>query len=154
MSHDTAQLKIFTGQFQHAIDPKNRITIPSAWRSEEGADFFVRIHGMGNANSHLVAMPRASLDKKIAAIESRKDIDLDKQQKLIRKVTAGVLICSADKQGRMVLPADFCTKAEVKGEVTVVGAHDTFEVWNTERWAAQQSDDDDEIGDLAKQLGI
>ena len=43
----------------------------------------------------------------------------------------------------MVLPADFCEKAGLRGEVTVLGAMGKFRIWNPERLAARKSADAD-----------
>ena len=39
-------------------------------------------------------------------------------------------------------------KYGLTGDVTVIGADDHFEVWNTERWNEQQEAIDDELDEL------
>ena len=44
MANDDSEpkaLPIFSGEFRHALDDKNRITIPSRWRQGESDEFFV-----------------------------------------------------------------------------------------------------------------
>jgi DNA-binding transcriptional regulator/RsmH inhibitor MraZ len=41
MDSDSQPQKFFAGEFRHAIDEKNRITIPSRWRRSEGEDFII-----------------------------------------------------------------------------------------------------------------
>jgi MraZ protein len=151
MPSDAYNSITFTGQFRHGVDTKNRLTIPADWRSGEEGVLYVRIHSTG---SHLTVLPPDQLRKTVAAIEARKDKTVAEQQKLIRMVSAGAHRCCVDKQGRMVLPPEFCLKAELQGEVMLVGGFGQFEIWNTERWAAEQSADEVESRDLANELGL
>ena len=41
MDSDSQPRKFFAGEFRHSIDEKNRITIPSCWRRNEGEDFII-----------------------------------------------------------------------------------------------------------------
>lgn len=151
MSSDAYNSIKFTGQFRHGVDSKNRITIPSDWRSGEEGVLYVRLHTSG---SHVIVMPPAQLDKLVEGIGARTDFTAGKRQQLIRQISAGAQRCCADKQGRMVLPPEFCTKAGLQGEVTVAGSHGHFEIWNTERWTAQQAADAEENQDFANDLGL
>jgi len=151
MSSDAYNLITFTGGFRHGVDSKNRITIPADWRSGEEGVLYVRLHTLG---THVIVMPPAQLDKKVAMIEARTDITVGKRQQLVRQIAAGAQRCCVDKQGRMVLPPEFCTKAALQGEVTLVGVYGQFEIWNTERWAAQQTAEAEDNQDLANELGL
>ena len=141
----------FTGLFRHGVDSKNRITIPADWRSGEEGIVYVRLHSLG---THVVVMSPAQLDKKVAMIEGRADITPGKRQELVRAFAAGSQRCCVDKQGRMVLPPEFCTKAGLQGEVTLAGVMGQFEIWNTERWTAQQATQAADNQDLATELGL
>ena len=142
----------YTGEFRHGIDSKNRITTPSDWRSGEGDEFYVRVHSSGG---HIVVMPPAQLEKMVENIELRPGITVARRQELIRLLSSGARRCNADKQGRMVLPEEFCTAAQLKAEVMLVGAFGQFEIWNTERWTAKQSAaQEDNLQELAGELGL
>ena len=41
MDSDSQPQKFFAGEFRHAIDEKNRITIPASWREDEGEEFII-----------------------------------------------------------------------------------------------------------------
>ena len=151
MSSDAYNSITFTGQFRHGVDAKNRLTIPADWRSGEEGVLYVRVHSTG---SHVTVLPPDQLRKMVSAIEARKDKTVAEQQKLIRTVSSGAQRCCVDKQGRMVLPPEFCAKAALQGEVMLVGGFGQFEIWNTERWTAEQSADAAESQDLASELGL
>jgi len=151
MSFDAYNTMTFTGLFRHGVDSKNRITIPADWRSGDEGVLYVRLHTLG---THVIVMSPAQLDKKVAMIEARTDITVGKRQQLVRQVSSGAQRCAADKQGRMVLPPEFCAQAGLQGEVALVGVYGQFEIWNAERWAAQQSAEAADNQDLANELGL
>ena len=140
-----------TGEFRHGIDPKKRITIPSDWRSGDGAEFFVRLHSSGN---HILAFPPEQLDKDVAEIEARTDLPLARRRELIRQLSTGVRRCCADKQGRMVLPEEYCIKAQLEGELILLGAYSYFEIWNSQRWVTEQAIVEIKNQEIAGELGI
>ncbi|RYD84770.1 MAG: division/cell wall cluster transcriptional repressor MraZ [Verrucomicrobiaceae bacterium] len=41
-----------------------------------------------------------------------------------------------DKQGRFVVPDELCEQLKLRGEICLIGTHDTFELWNREAWDA------------------
>ena len=151
MSSDAYNNITFTGQFRHGVDAKNRLTIPADWRSGEEGVLYVRLHTLG---THVIVMSPDQLDKKVAMIEGRADLTPGKRQEMVRRLAAGAHRCCVDKQGRMVLPPEFCTKAGLQGEVTLAGVIGQFEIWNTERWTAQQDAEAADNQDLANELGL
>ncbi|MEI6560748.1 MAG: hypothetical protein WCO68_01530 [Verrucomicrobiota bacterium] len=151
MSSDAYNTITFTGSFRHGVDSKNRITIPADWRSGEEGVLYVRLHSSGG---HVVALSPAALDSTVATIKARPGITPGKQLEMVRQFASGSHRCCVDKQGRMVLPPEFCAKAGLQGEVAVVGVHGHFEIWNTERWTAQQAAQTDDNQDLATELGL
>ena len=151
MSADAYNNIKFTGLYRHGVDSKNRITIPADWRSGEEGVLYVRLHSTG---THVIVMSPAEIDKIIAGLEALADVTPAQRQQWIRKVAAGAQRCCVDKQGRMVLPPDFCAKAGLAGEVTLAGVMGQFQIWNSERWAAQQAAEETGNQDLANRLGL
>ncbi|MDD5350458.1 MAG: hypothetical protein PHQ12_09630 [Chthoniobacteraceae bacterium] len=151
MASDAYNSIKFTGQYRHGVDPKNRITIPADWRSGEEGVLYVRLHSSGN---HIIVMSPDELDKTVAGIEALADVPLPTRQTWIRKVTAGAQRCCVDKQGRMVLPPEFCAKAGLQGEVTLAGVMGQFQIWNSQRWEAQQAAEAADTQEFANRLGL
>lgn len=127
----------FTGQFSRTVDEKNRLTIPADWRFSEGGVLYVRVHKSG---SHATVLLPSELKKTVDELNGRRDKTLAERQVMIRMVSSSAHRCAVDKQGRMVLPPEVCDKAGLRGEVTLLGGYESFEIWNPERWAAQTAD--------------
>ena len=69
-----------------------------------------------------------------------------------RRFYSGAVQVFADKQGRMLVPSEFCELLDLRGEIVFVGVHDTFEVWNKQRWenaAATEESTYDRVAELA-----
>jgi len=119
---------VFMGEFCHAIDGKNRITIPSAWR------FVTELFLIpSTTNRCLTVMTRMELDRiraKAAALPGPQRIAV------LRHIGSQGTQAELDKAGRLLLPESVCTQLRLSGEVTMSGALETFEIWNTDDWNA------------------
>src|SRR3954470_4389863 len=115
---------VFMGEFCHAIDGKNRITIPSAWRFVEEAELFLI---PSTTSRCLTVMTRPELDRIRA-----KAADLPGPQRIavLRHIGSQGHQVPLDKAGRLSLPENFCSQLKLSGDVTLSGAIETFEIWN------------------------
>jgi MraZ protein len=139
---------VFMGEFCHAIDGKNRITIPSAWRFAEGIELFLLPNTSSNC---LTVMPRAELDRIRA-----KAADLPGVQRtaVLRLIGSKGHQVTLDKSGRLSLPEDFCVRFKLSGEVTLSGALEKFEIWNTAEWNAVHASTKAVADALLPELGL
>ncbi len=117
---------LFVGEFSHALDGKSRVTIPSAWRYEEEAEFFLMPSTKGDC---LKALTRLELDRiRAKAAEMQ---DGPQRLEVLRALGSGARQCRLDKAGRLIVPEEFCKGLNLSGDVSLVGAFDTFEIWNS-----------------------
>ena len=127
---NSAAAPLFMGKFRHSLDGKSRLTIPSDWRFEEEADFFLISSSDGSC---LKAMPLQEIER----IRSAAAVLPGPQRlEVLRALGSGARKCSLDKAGRLVVPEEFCHELGLEGEVTLSGAIETFEIWNTKAWEA------------------
>jgi len=151
MASDATQTQIYAGEFRYRIDSKNRITIPANWRSGDAETFYVRIDSTG---SFIHVMSLAEFRKFKEQIEALTTSSARERMQAVRQFSMGSQECTADKQGRMVLPPEFCTKLGFDEEIVLVGAFDRFEIWNAERWDTAQAAESVAYNNLASQLGL
>lgn len=151
MSAETLNPKLYTGEFRHGVDPKHRITIPSAWRSKDGDEFFMRLD---SAKKCISVMPVEEFRAKVALIETAPGISLRERQIMKRHFAAKSQACTADKQGRMVIPQDLASLVGVKEEAMLVGAVGSFEIWSPEGWTETTAADDATCLNLENLLGL
>jgi len=121
---------VFMGEFCHAIDGKNRITIPSPWRFEEEVELFLIPSTSSNC---LIVMPRKELDRIRAKAA---DMSGPQRTAVLRRIGSQGRQATLDKHGRLSLPDEFCQQFKLTGNVTLCGALETIEIWNTAEWNA------------------
>lgn len=141
---------VYVGEFCHAIDGKNRITIPSEWRPTGDKETELFLIPSSTANC-LTVMPRHELDRIRA-----KAAELPGAQRTIvlRRIGALSRQVTLDKHGRLSLPDEFCKQLKLSGNVTLSGVVETFEIWNTEEWTAAQAAQKADSAPLLADLGL
>ena len=122
---------MFAGRFNHTLDAKGRIIIPSKLREALG-DSFVVSAGLDGclylySEEGWEAFSEELFEKVPQTQEGRK---------LIRYFTANSAPCESDKQGRSLLPAELRSLAGITRDVVLVGALNKIEVWDKDRYEA------------------
>ena len=131
MDHDSKPQPIYAGEYRHAIDEKNRLTIPSRWRSGEAEEFII----VPEAKLQFLAvMSPAEFTRMSAEVERNDSVQPRERRIALRHLHARAQHGYADKQGRLVLPEELCRQLGLKGEVALVGGRGRFEIWNAQKW--------------------
>ena len=105
MDSDSQPQKFFAGEFRHAIDEKNRITIPSAGA---GTRARISLFCPNRTISFSWSCRRRSLPASSAQAESDSTISARDRRTFSRQLHARAEHGASDRQGRLVLPEDFC----------------------------------------------
>lgn len=127
---------IFTGEFFHAFDTKNRLTIPSKMRetvntSVEGFGFYV-VPGFDGVLS--LYTPRTYTE---LAGESSPRFFAVRDVRNWRRLQFGLTVhAEVDQLGRILIPARTLERAKIGRSVTIVGVQDHIEIWNRQCWEA------------------
>ena len=126
----------YTGLFRHTLDDKNRLTIPSAWRSAHGEnDTFL---ATPNPDGYISILPPAEVEKlyeKIAAVP----LSDASAQAEIAAFFARTQAFSFDKQGRVALSDVLLQHASVGKDAVLSGSLSKFNIYSPERWAAVEA---------------
>jgi MraZ protein len=145
-----SQTPVYMGEFCHAIDGKNRITIPSEWRPDDNEEVELFLIPSSSANC-LTVMPRAALDRIRAKADTRPGAERTKAYRRLGSQSRQVTL---DKHGRLSLPEEFCKQLKLSGDVTLSGVVDTFEIWNTAEWNAAQAGQKTDADPILADLGL
>ena len=147
----TSSQTFFAGEFRHFIDDKNRITIPSRWRSGRTEEFLI----LPEANHQfLLVMPPEEFSRMSAAAENDPGVSARDRRVFFRQLHARAQHGSADKQGRLVLPEELCKTVGLKGEVALVGGRGRFEIWNLQRWKKAHEEETPTYQHVANVIGL
>lgn len=120
---------MFLGEYEHTVDAKGRLAVPSKFRSkiDRGA---VLTRGVEQC---LYVYPLEVWEEKAKQLEES-NIDPRQRRQIERRFFGVAFECELDAQGRIIVPSKFREYAGLGNEVTVVGARDRFEVWDRKRW--------------------
>ncbi len=151
MRTDSPTQTFFAGEFRHGIDDKNRITIPSRWRRDDGEEFIILPEAQ---EEFLLVMSHEEFARVIAEAESNSSVPPRERRVFLRHLHARAQHASSDKQGRLVLPEDLCRLLSLKGEVTLVGGRGRFEIWNSAKWKQAHKEEKATYQRVADVIGL
>ncbi len=143
---------MFTGEFKHTLDGKNRISIPAKFRDLAGEVIYVT-RGLDSCLFLFSKSDWEEFSRRLAELPiSNKDA-----RKFARTFLSGASECSLDKQGRILLPQYLVDYAGIEKEAYINGAGARMEIWESSRWeeySLSLINDIDEISEGMENLGI
>jgi MraZ protein len=137
------------GEYNHTIDTKGRIIVPSKFRDALG-DEFVVTQGLDGC---LFVYPN---DEWMNFITQLKNLPGSKEaRQLQRYFMAGAATCEVDKQGRILIPTKLREQAGLEKDIVFVGVLSKIEIWSKEKWESNNDYDDmDQIAEHMSELGL
>ena len=141
---------MFMGEYNHTVDAKGRLIVPSKFREQLG-DEFVVTKGLDGCLFVYENTEWKILEEKL------KNLPLTNAnaRKITRFFLAGATLCEVDKQGRILLTAVLREFAKIEKDAVMVGVGNRIEIWSKESWSsANVYDDMDEIAESMEGLGI
>ncbi len=120
------------GEYQHNIDPKGRVIVPSRFREDLGERFYIT-KGLDGCLFVLSSEEWSRLQEKISAMP------VSKARGLQRFFFSGAVEAEPDKQGRVLVPQPLREYAGLVKGVTFIGASSRAEIWDSARWDAFNS---------------
>jgi MraZ protein len=139
----------FHGTFDHTLDSKNRLTVPSKLRTAfaEGA-FLVR-----STEKCISLYPSATYSAQTEAALSGLNPLHPQARELRRYFHSNASQVELDSAGRVMLSARQLEHADIDRDVVVIGAGDCLELWDPSTWAAYDQDLTARAPDITASLG-
>lgn len=139
---------MFLGEYQHNIDPKGRLIIPSKFRELLGEQFVLTkgldgclfvypMEGWNELEDKLKSLPLTQKDARAFA----------------RIFFSGASEGELDKQGRVLLPPNLRTYAHITKETMIIGVGTRFEIWDLDTWQQYNQESDKSFEQLAELMG-
>ena len=141
---------MFMGEYNHTVDTKGRLIVPSKFREQLG-DEFVVTKGLDGCLFVYSKNEWENIEEKFRNVPlTTKDA-----RKFARFFFAGAASCEVDKQGRILLPVVLREYAGIEKDVVSVGVFNRVEIWDKDKWQESNSYDDmDEIAEHMADLGL
>ena len=133
--------KMFLGEYQPSIDEKGRLALPKKLREQIKGGEVILSRGF---ETSILGYDKAEWEE-----EAFKQIDSpisdSRARHLKQYMYSGAAEVSFDEQGRFVIPPNLRSYAQIEDEVTVIGAGDHFEIWETSRWRKHLAQIEEEV---------
>ena len=138
---------MFLGEYQHTIDDKGRVVMPSKFRHHL-ADGVVVTKGQEHC---LYVFSDERWGEEVARVGrlSRED---RRHRNYMRAFFGSASDQQLDKQGRLAIPPALREFASLQREVVVVGVSDRLEIWDAAAWEAVSGVADELYADIEEAL--
>ena len=126
---------MFYGEYQHSIDGKGRLIIPSKMREtckENYAEKFYLTRGLDQCLFLFTADEWKLQENKFKNLSFTRI----EARNFNRLFFSGAVEVTCDAQGRILVPEYLKEYAGIKRDVVVVGVSNRIEIWGKESWSA------------------
>ena len=136
------------GQYTHTLDPKKRLSLPSAFRKELGKKVVLT-----NGLDHSIFIYSLKEWEKVASKLGEMGFGNSDTRSFNRFMLGGASLVEVDASGRILIP-DFLKKFAGLGEkVILAGIHNRVEIWDEKAWENYTEKVSSEANVLAEKLG-
>ena len=138
------------GEYEHCLDAKGRLIMPSKLRIDIGESFIITkgldgclfVFSQNEWNNFETKLKTLPLSDKNA-------------RNFVRFFLSGATECEIDKQGRFLIPANLREVAKLDKDVMIVGVGTRLEIWNKDIWQkCGENISADDIAENMTMLGI
>src|SRR5437868_14448057 len=123
MDADSQPERFYAGEFQHSIDDKNRITIPSRWRRDHPEEFILLPEA---THQFLLVMSPMEFARLSSAAETNEKVSARDRRVFLRQLHSRAQHAAAHRQGPLVLPDDLCQEVTFTTDAVLIGNRGRF----------------------------
>ena len=135
------------GEYHHNIDEKNRLIIPSKFRSELGEKFIIT----KGFDKCLFVYSEAEWNKMIQRVGTlqftRKNV-----RAFERALIGGASVTEFDKQGRINITSPLVHYAGINKECVIIGVNERLEIWSLEEFDKYMKENEDSFEEMIEDI--
>ena len=138
---------MFIGQYEHSVDQKGRLAIPSKFRKglSDGA---VATRGLDGC---LFLFSRSKWQK-IAESVGQLPETKSSARVYARLILAGASELEFDNQGRAIIPGYLRKYAGIGSSAVVIGLYDRLEIWSKTKWNKYVEKNEAKAAEIVEEL--
>lgn len=136
---------MFMGTYDHSLDAKGRVIVPSKFREALGDRFVIT----RSLDPCLCVYDMASWERFVQKL-SGLPYNTRKQRELVRFFMSSATEVEPDKQGRILLPQKLRAHAHIEKNVVLLGVGARIEIWDPETYENDGISDD--MNEIAEEL--
>lgn len=142
--------RMFMGEYNHTVDAKGRLIIPSRFREELKNEFIVT-KGLDGCLFVFPGNEWQIFEEKLKALP----LTNKNARQFSRFFVAGATPCELDRQGRILLPLPLREFAGLEKDIVLAGMLNRIEIWSKTKWMENNSCDNmDDIAEQMSDLGL
>lgn len=142
---------MFYGEYEHALDNKDRVIIPAKFREilkEKYTEKFYITRGLDQCLFVFTEETWRIQEKKFREMPFTRG----ESRHFNRLFFSGAVDAVCDKQGRILIPEYLKSYAEIREEVVIIGVSDRIEIWAREKWGQFFDHNKGKFEELAERL--
>ena len=142
---------MFYGEYEHTIDKKGRLIIPSKFREslkEYDVEKFYITRGLDKCLFMFTENEWKTQESKFKSISFTKS----ESRKFNRLYFSGAGQIEFDKQGRILIPKYLKDFAGIKKDVMIIGVSNRIEIWSREAWNEYYNSSKESFEEIAEKL--
>ena len=141
---------MYTGEYNHTVDSKGRLILPSKLRDALGDEFVVP-KGIDGCLFVYDKAEWSEFEEKLTALS----ITNRESRKALRFFLSGAVTAEVDKQGRFLIPTNLREYAGLEKDVVLIGCGRNVEIWDRQRLTDINIDSDVEATmDYLNDIGV
>lgn len=148
---------MFFGEYFHTLDEKGRVAVPAKCRNQasfvDGRETWYITRGFEQC---LMVFTAEAWQRMMEENLSSLSMGNKEHRVFIRNFVSPAVESQADKQGRILLPQHLRDYANIGRDVTLLGAGKYLEIWDREKFAKEQAENEDieAIGEKLAEFGL
>jgi DNA-binding transcriptional regulator/RsmH inhibitor MraZ len=121
----------YHGSQEHKVDPKYRMSIPVAWRPEDGEQLILQKLSKDGI-PFIRALSVSAFEDAVNAINNHTSRTVGEIREAIAYLYETILVVTLNAQGKLLIPKDWSNQAGIEAESTVklVGRGNYFDIFN------------------------
>lgn len=135
------------GEFNHNLDAKGRVSVPSKFREDLGQTFIVT-KGLDNCLFAYSKQEWQTFEEKLKTLPMTNT----NARNFVRFFFAGATECEVDKQGRINIPQNLREYASLTKELSIIGVATRVEIWDKQKWEEYTNPNNMDVDELANQM--
>jgi MraZ protein len=139
----------FNGNFEHTLDVKHRLTVPSKFRAQLAGKVFL-VKGPDRCIS---VYPEPTYSAMTSAALAGLNPMSPEAREMRRVLHGNAVDVELDSAGRVMLPPAHRTFAGIDRQVMIVGTGEALELWDLDAWNAYETDLTARASELTAALG-
>ncbi len=124
---------MFLGKFTTSLDPKNRFSVPTAFRAQLSSRMYIT-QGFDRNLQVLTEHAFQEIYRRVAALNLA-----DPLARLLLRLVLGTATELAVENNILMIPDNLKEFANLKDDILLIGQGDYFEIWAPDLWNQQEA---------------